>query len=129
MAPADSSSVHLTSLHDFRDNLASRLTEVDSMLTTLRSDPVLTDRNGSVRPPRLGTFEDADKESTQYATLYQQYLQRLRRLREAVTAAQAATTTIIDNYQTTETLNAASATDISRALAGINTALGGPTDG
>jgi hypothetical protein len=128
MAPTSSSSVSISALQDFSKTLAGRLSEVDSMLSMLKSDPALAS-SGSVKVPKLGTFADANAEATKYSGLYQQYVQRLQRLRNAITAAQAATTTIINNYHTSEALNAASSNAITQALAGVNGALGGQNNG
>jgi hypothetical protein len=125
MAPADSSSIKMISLDDFDTKLAARLSEVESMLTMMRSDPVLTAAGGAEKDPKLGNFEDANREKSAYHGLYQQYLHRLEQLHDALTAARSATATIMHNYHTTETLNAANANDISSALAGVSSALGG----
>jgi len=120
----DSTSINMISLGEFNTRLAARLSEADLVLSNLRSDPVLTDSGGQVRLPKLGTFDDAVTAEHGYATLYQQYVQRLERLHNAITAAQKATGTIATNYHTTESLNEASAKDITSALAGVPSALG-----
>ncbi len=121
----ESASISMISLSEFHSRLAARLAEADQVLASLRSDPVLTSGDGVPKPPPLGTFDDALKAESAYADLYRQYQQRLERLHNAITAAQRATSTIIGNYHTTETLNASSAEEITNALAGVPSALGG----
>ena len=119
----DSASINMISLGEFNTRLAARLGEADSVMSSLRSDPALT-ADGTVKPPKLGGFDDALKAQHAYATLYGQYLQRIQQLHNAITAAQSATATIATNYHTTESLNAASANEITTALAGVPSALG-----
>jgi hypothetical protein len=122
--PADSASISMISLTEFNTRLAARLGEAQSVLSSLQSDPVLTGIGGLVEPPKLGTFEDALAAQHDYATLYHQYVQRLQQLHDAITAAQQATTTIVANYHSTESLNEASAKEITSALAGVPSVLG-----
>jgi hypothetical protein len=49
----------------------------------------------------------------------------VQRLIDAITAAQTATATIIDNYRTTEARNAANATDIANTLSPVGEVLNG----
>ena len=121
----DSASISMISLDEFHGRLATRLTEADQVLTSLRSDPVLTSGDGVPAAPKLGTFDDALKAVGDYTALYRQYLQRVQRLHNAISAAQQATGTIIANYHTTETLNGASADEITNALAAVPSALEG----
>jgi hypothetical protein len=114
----DSTKVDVLSLEDFNKTLATRLSEVDSMLTKLN-----VDMRGS--SPKLGTFTDATSKRSEYDDLYDQYAQRIGRLRSAIVAAQRATDDIIANYKTTEARNHASAADIANKLGGISTAING----
>jgi hypothetical protein len=125
MAPQQNTSVSIGPLLDFQSALAARLSEVNSILSTLQSDPVLVDRTGTVRALKLGTFADAGIDSSKYTSLYLQYVQRIQRLHNAIVAVQTATQTILDNYHTTEQLNAASANEVNNALTGIDSALQG----
>jgi hypothetical protein len=121
---ADSASINMISLTEFNTRLTARLGEAQSVLFSLQADPVLTGTGGLVKPPKLGTFEDALTAQHSYATLYEQYVQRLQQLHDAITAAQKATTTIVANYHSTESLNEASAKEITSALAGVPSVLG-----
>jgi hypothetical protein len=115
---ADSTKVDLLSLEDFNKTLSTRLTEVDAMLTKLNADL-------KGKTPKLGTFQDANAKQSQYADLYDQYVQRIGRLKSAILAAQKATDDILANYKTTEARNHASAADIANKLGGVDTALNG----
>jgi hypothetical protein len=125
MAPHQGTTVGIGPLQDFHATLTARLSEVNSVLTTLQSDPVLVDSAGTVRSPKLGAFSDAGINSSKYTSLYLQYLQRIQRLHNAITAVQSATQKILENYHTTEQLNAASANDVNDALTGVDSALQG----
>jgi hypothetical protein len=114
----DSTNVDLLSLEDFSKRLGARLGEADAMLTKLDDD-----LRG--REPKLGTFQDATTTQSQYTDLYDQYVQRIGRLRSAILAAQKATDDILANYKTTEARNHASAADIASKLGGVDTALNG----
>ena len=114
----------MISLTEFNTRLTARLGEAQSVLSSLQADPVLTGTGGLVKPPKLGTFEDALTAQHSYATLYEQYVQRLQQLHDAITAAQKATTTIVANYHSSESLNEASAKEITSALAGVPSVLG-----
>jgi hypothetical protein len=119
----ENSSINMISLVEFNNRLAGRLSEADSVLTALRQDPVLTS-GGLVKAPKLGNFTDALAAEQGYTTLYNQFVERLQQLHNAITAAQKATTTIAANYRTTESLNTAGAKEITNALADVPTALG-----
>ena len=115
--------IDILSLEDFNATLTARLHEADTLLTTLD-----TDLHG--RSPALGTFVDGQDRSRHYADLYEQYVQRIGRLRAAIVAAQSATNEIINNYTTTEARNHASAADIASKLGGVSAALNdGPATG
>jgi hypothetical protein len=120
----DSASISMISLGEFNARLAARLAEADSVLASLQSDSVLSSGGGVATPPKLGTFDDAVQAERSYTALYGQYVQRLHRLHNAITAAKQATETITTNYRTTESLNAASANEITTALSGVPSALG-----
>jgi hypothetical protein len=113
-----STNVDLLTLEDFSKTLGARLSEVDAMLTKLD-----TDLRG--KAPRLGIFQDATTKQSQYTDLYDQYVQRIGRLKSAILAAQRATDDIMANYKTTEARNHASAADIANKLGGVDTALNG----
>jgi len=108
--------VDVLSLEDFNATLTTRLNEAEALLTKLN-----TDLKG--KSPALGTFIDGAQTADHYADLYQQYVQRIGRLKSAIVAAQTATTSVISNYKTTEALNHASATDIANKLGGVSVAL------
>ena len=117
----DRTTVDILSLEDFSKTLATRLREVEAMLTKLDVD---------LRPaPKLGTFQDAKTKQSQHVSLHDQYVGRVERLRSAILAAQRATSDIIANYTTTEARNHASAVDIRNELGGVDTALNGGTRG
>jgi ABC-type transporter Mla subunit MlaD len=105
--------VDVLSLEDFHQRLAGRLTEAELVLSKLNTEM-------QCRPPALGSFVDATSNAQQYTKLHQSYVDRVERLRQAVTAAQEATQRILDNYRTTEARNKANAADIARALGGID---------
>jgi hypothetical protein len=110
--------VDVLSLEDFHATLGARLAEATAILTKLETE--LRDR-----PPALGTFEDGQRQASDYSTLYQQHVERAGRLKSAIEAAQAATATIIANYHSTEELNRSSAIDIGNQLGGVKDALDG----
>ncbi|HEX5594633.1 MAG TPA: hypothetical protein VFX61_01215 [Micromonosporaceae bacterium] len=107
--------VDVLSLEDFHATLAGRLQEAESLLTKLK--------NEMRSAPALGTFSDGKSTASRYELLHQQHVDRVRRLRAAVVAAEKATATIIANYKTTEARNRANATEIAAALSGVGTAL------
>ncbi|MEU8179994.1 hypothetical protein AB0B85_02430 [Micromonospora sp. NPDC049044] len=108
--------VDLLSLEDFHHNLASRLSQVESVLRKLNSEM-------QCRPPALGSFFDATDKARRYTEVHQSYVNEAERIRQAVLAAQQATSTILTNYRTAEARNAANATDVSGALTGVDRAL------
>jgi hypothetical protein len=116
--------VDVLSLEDFNKTLVTRLGEAEALLAKLNN--ALKGKS-----PALGTFQDGSATAEQYTGLYQDYVQRIGRLKSAITAAQTATTTILSNYHTTEARNHANATDIAGQLSGIATTLdgGGSTGG
>jgi hypothetical protein len=97
--PADQTRIDLPSLDDFNKHLQARLLEAQQALTTLTNAPAAD------RPP-LGEFHDAEVTADRYEAMKAVYVERLRRLIDALTTAQAATTTIAGTYHSTETLNA-----------------------
>ncbi|WP_229402636.1 hypothetical protein [Micromonospora okii] len=110
--------VDVLSLEDFHRRLAGRLSEAEAVLRKLTAEM-------QCRPPELGTFADATSNARRYSELHQTYSQQVERLRDAVRAAQSATSTILNNYRTTEARNAANSADIAAALGGVDDALGG----
>jgi hypothetical protein len=116
----DKTQVDILTLEDFRATLDARLTEAQSILTTLQTK--------LAHGPTLGTFQDANTTKTWYGAAYQQHVQRATRLVDAITAAQRATDRIIKDYTTTEARNAANQADIAKALGSVQSTLdGGPS--
>jgi hypothetical protein len=111
-----STDVSVLSLEDFKGTLQLRLDDVDAMLGHL-------DDLGAGRI-RLGTFQDATDSASSYDWILSQYTSRVERLREAIVAAQLATTEIIAAYRTTEARNEADAADIAARLGDIVGLLG-----
>ncbi|WP_330464344.1 hypothetical protein [Micromonospora zamorensis] len=114
--------VDLLSLEDFHLHLASRLSQVESVLRKLNTEM-------QCRPPALGSFFDATDKARRYSEVHQSYVDQAERVRRAVLAAQQATSTILSNYRTAEARNAANATDVTAALAGVDQALQPKEDG
>jgi ABC-type transporter Mla subunit MlaD len=114
----ESTTVDILSLEDFQATLAARLTEANGLLTTLN-----TTLQGA--PPQLGAFQDAVDTAGRYSDLHGEHTSGVQRLIDAITAAQTATATIIDNYKTTEARNAANATDIANTLSPVGEVLNG----
>ncbi|MFC3503980.1 hypothetical protein ACFOOK_23835 [Micromonospora krabiensis] len=108
--------VDLLSLEDFQSRLADRLTQAESVLRKLNTEMQCS-------PPALGSFHDATSNARRYSEIHQSYADQAERLRQAITAAQKATSTILANYRTAEARNAASAADIAAALNGVDEAL------
>lgn len=108
--------VDVLSLEDFHGRLAARLAEAEQVLGKLNTEM-------QCQPPALGLFADATSNARQYTTLHQEYVNRVERLKQAVTAVQEATQRILENYRTTEARNRANADDIGRVLGGVEGAL------
>ena len=113
--------VDFLSLEDFRKALDARLTEAETLLKTVTG-------SAAARPP-LGRFADATRITDAHDTRQDEQAARVRRLIDAIRAAQKATDTIIDNYRTTEARNAANSADIASALGGVQQALKGSSNG
>ncbi|MFG1953100.1 hypothetical protein [Micromonospora sp. NPDC048830] len=113
--------VDVLSLEDFQQRLAGRLSEAEAVLKKLNTEL-------QCRPPALGAFADGTSNARRYTELHLSYAQQVKRLRDAVKAAQSATSTILTNYRTTEARNAANAADIAAALSGVDDALGRQED-
>jgi hypothetical protein len=113
--------VDILSLEDFRLALNARLTEAESLLKTVTG-------SAAARPP-LGAFADATRITSQHHTRQDEQATRVRRLIEAIRAAQSATDTIISNYRTTEERNTANSADVANVLGGVTKALGGSSNG
>ncbi|MEV6349560.1 hypothetical protein [Actinoplanes sp. NPDC051851] len=114
----DNTDIDLLSLEDFYRTLDSRLSEANAAVSSLTNS--LKDRS-----PALGSFQDASKTATRYDTLYDEHLDRAKRLVSALTAAKTATSTILSNYRTTEARNHADAKDIASVLNSVGTELNG----
>ncbi|MET7876013.1 hypothetical protein ACPXB1_00420 [Micromonospora sp. DT68] len=114
--------VDLLSLEDFHKNLAARLSQAEAVLRKLNTEMQCS-------PPALGLFTDATQNARRYSSVHQSYVEQAERLRQALLAAQQATSTILSNYRTAEARNAANATDINSALNGVDQALKPKGDG
>jgi hypothetical protein len=113
----DKTQVDILTLEDFRATLDARLTEAQSVLTTLQTK--------LAHGPTLGTFQDANTTKSWYGNAYREHVQRATRLVDAIKAAQAATDGIIKDYTTTEARNAANQADIAKALDNVQSTLDG----
>ena len=80
--------VDLLSLEDFHRRLADRLTQAESVLRKLNTEM-------QCRPPALGSFADATDNARRYSDVHQSYVEQAERLKQAVQAAQQATSTIL----------------------------------
>ncbi|MBM0277286.1 hypothetical protein JM949_18765 [Micromonospora sp. STR1s_6] len=114
--------VDLLSLEDFHDHLAARLSQAESVLRKLNTEM-------QCRPPALGSFFDATDQARRYSEVHQSYVDQAERIRQAVLAAQQATSTILRNYRTAEARNAANAEDVTAALTPVDRALQPKGDG
>ena len=101
----DEVSVDLRSLGDFRERLEPRRQEVEAALAAL----------ADARRPALGQFHDAELTAQRYDALREGYLLRLRRLVNAMTAAQIATGTALTAYRAVEEISESA----TRAVAGL----------
>jgi hypothetical protein len=109
--------VDVLSLEDFHTTIAGRLAEAQSLLTTLT-----TTLQGT---PQLGGFEDANTAAGRHGDLHGEHVTAVGRLIDAVTAAQTATATILENYRSTEARNAANAADIATIMQPVGEVLNG----
>ncbi|MBQ1020983.1 hypothetical protein DDE19_09940 [Micromonospora ureilytica] len=114
--------VDLLSLEDFHEHLASRLSQAESVLRKLNTEM-------QCRPPALGSFLDATDNARRYSEVHQSYVDQAERIRQAVLAAQQATSTILSNYRTAEARNAANSDDVTAALTPVDRALQPKEDG
>jgi ABC-type transporter Mla subunit MlaD len=114
----EGTNVDVLSLDDFQTTLAARLTEANGLLTKLN-----TTLQGA--PPQLGGFQDAVNTAGRYSDLHGEHTAGVQRLIDAITAAQTATATIMNNYNTTEARNAANASDIANTLSPVGEVLNG----
>lgn len=110
--------VDVGSLEDFHTNLANRRAQIETVINKMNEH--LLDK-----PPALGTFQHAEADKTLYNTHYGEFAERVNRLMEAVVAAEFATAKILENYKTTEELNALSMDAIADGLDQVNTSLEG----
>lgn len=110
--------VDLLTLEEFRSRLDSRLTDAKALVQKLNH----------MSKPALGTFQDANSTRGDYDSVHLQHVQRATRLVSAIEAAQSATDSIIRNYKTTESRNAASQAEIRRALGDVTLKLEGSTN-
>jgi hypothetical protein len=114
----ESTTVDVLSLEEFQTTLAARLAQANTLLTTLN-----TTLQGT--PPQLGGFQDAVDTAGRYSGLQGEHTGGAQRLIDAITAAQTATATIINNYHTTEARNTANASDIANTLSPVGEVLNG----
>lgn len=114
----ESTTVDVLSLEDFQTTLTARLAEANALLTTVN-----TTLQGA--PPRLGGFQDAVDTAGRYSELHGEHSSGVQRLIDAITAAQSATTTIINSYNTTEARNAANVSEIANTLSPLGEVLNG----
>jgi hypothetical protein len=108
----ETSMVDVLSLEDFRAKLEGRLSEAHSVRTTMVE---LLRR----KEPRLGDLPDADHICIRYQALYDQHLNRVTLLIDALEATRDALSTIMTNYTTNEARQMASASAIGDALGAI----------
>jgi hypothetical protein len=111
-----STDVSVLSLEDFKATLQQRLDDANDLLRQLNG-------LGAGRL-KLGTFQDAHQSAGSYDWKLDQYVDRVRRLRDAILAAQIATAEIITAYRTTEARNQADAADIAAHLGTVTNLLG-----
>jgi hypothetical protein len=114
---ANDTTIDTLSIGDFYQTLDARLAEASTALAGLSTEP-----RGE---PALGQFFDAQQTAVRHEALRDEYLTRLRRLVDAVIAAQTATGAIIDSYHDIEALNTANAADVADALQPVRDALDG----
>src|SRR5215831_17787901 len=105
--------VDVLSLEGFRSTLDGRLAEAISVRTSLNE---LVHRSD----PKLGNLPDGVHVGKRYETLYQQAIDRVTRLINAIHATKTALDTIIETYTTNEARLTANAQDIGDALDGVN---------
>ncbi|GIJ49009.1 hypothetical protein Val02_58950 [Virgisporangium aliadipatigenens] len=114
----DETYVDTLSLLEFHRHMRARLDEAESALTALTTDP-------GAQPPALGDFHDAKETGARHRTLHDEYVRRLRRLVNALTAVQTATGLFVQDYRTAEQLNSMGAAQVSDAMRPVGEALYG----
>jgi hypothetical protein len=110
--------VDQAALLTFARHLQPRIDEANSALTMLTTTP-------GTDPPALGSFYDAQLTTGRHQTLHDQYVQRLRRLVNALTAAATATGTIIEKYHEVADHDEVKVNEIQTALLPVSKALDG----
>lgn len=115
---ADDLTIDTLSLDDFRRTLQARLDEAFAALLALAPEQ---EHHG----PALGGFHDAEQTAGRYDRLRQESIARLRRLINAVAAADRGTTDIAERYRTAEALNGAKAHEIADELRRVAEVLDG----
>lgn len=108
--------VDFLSLEEFQRSLQSRVTQAFAALTAETTPP-------GADPPALGEFHDAVRTAERHRVLHEEYVARLRRLVDALTVAQAATSGIVQVYRDVDALNAANAQQIGGAIGAVSEAL------
>jgi hypothetical protein len=104
--------VDVLTLEGFKATLDARLDEAESVKTNLVELLRRTE-------PELGDLADARYVCRRYKSLYDQHLNRVVTLIDAINATKEALTTIISNYTTNEARQTANALDIADALGAI----------
>ena len=105
--------VDVLSLEGFQTTLDARLDEAESVKTNLVELLRRTE-------PELGDLADARYVCRRYKSLYDQHLNRVATLIDAINATKTALATIINNYTTNEARQTANAVDIADALGAIS---------
>lgn len=105
--------VDVLSLEGFQTTLDARLDEAESVKTNLVELLRRTE-------PELGDLADARYVCRRYKSLYDQHLNRVATLIDAIDATKTALATIINNYTTNEARQTANAVDIADALGAIS---------
>ena len=105
--------VDVLSLEGFQTTLDARLDEAESVKTNLVELLRRTE-------PELGDLADARYVCRRYKSLYDQHLNRVATLIDAINATKTALATIINNYTTNEARQTANAVDIADALGEIS---------
>lgn len=112
------STVDVLTLEGFQATLEARLSEVESVRTSMVQALQRT-------PPSLGDFSDAMYVAGRYQTLYDQHLAAVDMLNQALLATQQALATITGNYTTNEDRLTADAMEIAETLESASGATNG----
>ena len=110
--------VDTLSLRQFSATLQSRIDDANTALLSL------TVGHGA-DTPALGQFVDAKLTASRHVELHDEFVDRLLRLVDALTAAHKATEAIIEEYRTLDQLNRVSFESAAEALRPVSEALDG----